>query len=81
MIEEQPWKDQIDFRIYHLDEDPKPARKYDFFITWSTVVVNERLKVVDMTRDKVLQAIQLEVLRAKHPKGRRPPGLWRPGTP
>ena len=39
MLNESVWKDKVEFKIYHLDEDPALSEKYGP-VEGSTVVIN-----------------------------------------
>ncbi len=39
MLEQSAWKDRVELKIYHLDNDPRPGEKYRP-IDGETVVIN-----------------------------------------
>jgi hypothetical protein len=39
MLKESDWKDKVELKIYHLDEDPHPGEKYQP-VLGSTVIIN-----------------------------------------
>lgn len=42
---------------YYLDEDPRPGLKYGH-ITWSTVVINQKLKVTNLTKERLERGLR-----------------------
>lgn len=56
MLNESAWKDKVELKIYHLDEDPRPGRKYQP-VESSTVVVNGK-KLSKITPYAFFQALE-----------------------
>jgi hypothetical protein len=51
------WNDKVDLKVYHLDQDPAPARQYGA-IKGATVIVNHSNKITQMNKDVLKQAFE-----------------------
>jgi hypothetical protein len=51
------WHDKVDLKVYHLDQDPLPARKYGA-ITGATVIINQGNKITHISTDALKQAFE-----------------------
>jgi hypothetical protein len=54
------WQGKVDLKIYYLQHDPTPALKYEP-IMGATVVVGQRVKITDVTEEKVTRALEQAV--------------------
>ena len=57
VVNSEKWRKRVYYVPYYLPEDPSPGLKYAP-ITWSTVVINQKLKLTDLTEEKLEQGLQ-----------------------
>ena len=59
MVTSSKWKDRVDLKIYHLDEDDRPGEK-SHHIPAGLVVINGRTRLTEITTDKFFRALEQE---------------------
>ncbi len=57
------WKDRVEIKSYLQDESPQIVSKYGEF-SEATLVINERLKVSQISPDRLLRALEREISRS-----------------
>jgi len=57
MLEQSAWKDKVELKIYHLDEDPRPGQKYQP-VDGDTVVINGKIRLNGVTTYGFFRALE-----------------------
>ncbi len=57
MLEQSGWKDRVELKIYHLDEDPRPGEKYQP-VDGDTVVINGKIRLNGVTTYGFFRALE-----------------------
>jgi hypothetical protein len=47
MLEESAWKNRVELKIYHLDEDPRPGEKYQPVEGGTVVIGGKKLNSIN----------------------------------
>ena len=57
MLEQSAWKDKVELKIYHLDEDPRPGEKYQP-VEPETVIINGKTRLNGVTTYGFFRALE-----------------------
>ena len=57
MLKESAWKDKVELKIYHLDEDPEPGEKYQP-VLGGTVIINGKTRLNTITTYGFFHALE-----------------------
>ena len=57
MLEQSAWKDKVELKIHHLDEDPRPGQKYQP-VEGETVIINGRIRLNGVTTYGFFRALE-----------------------
>ena len=57
MLEQSAWKDKVELKIYHLDEDPRPGEKYRP-VEPETVIINGKTRLNGVTTYGFFRALE-----------------------
>lgn len=57
MLNESGWKDKVDLKIYHLDENLEPGKKYQP-VDEGTVIINGKTRLANITTYSFFRALE-----------------------
>ena len=59
MLNESEWKDKVDLKIYHLDENPESGKKYHpLSDSGETVIVSGKVRLNNITTYSFFRALE-----------------------